>query len=309
MNSRALWYVAPERAELRDEELPSPGTDQVQVRARFSAISRGTERLVYQGRVPESEHARMRAPFQSGSFPFPVKYGYASVGVCEGQGVFCLHPHQTRYVVPRAGVFEVPPDVPLARAVLAANMETALNAVWDAEVRAGDRVCVIGAGVVGALCAYLAARHPGCVVDVIDLDATRGPLVEALGARFRARQEYDVVLHASGQPAGLARALELAGFEARVVELSWYGDRSVELSLGGAFHARRLQIVSSQVGTVARRGWTHRRRLELALSLLADPALDLLFGADVAFSCLPEALPGVFAGGAQCTRVVYPEDE
>ncbi|HEX5660128.1 MAG TPA: zinc-binding alcohol dehydrogenase [Polyangiales bacterium] len=312
MFTRALWYTGPGQAELRTESLPIPGTEQVQVQARFSAISRGTEGLVFRGQIPASEHERMRAPFQDGSFPFPVKYGYASVGQSEGRDVFCLYPHQAHYVVPRAATIAVPADVPPERAVLAANMETALNAIWDASLGAGDRVCVIGAGVVGALCAYLAARHPGCEVDVIELDAARGPIVEALGARLRTRDEYDVVLHASGQPEGLATALSLAGFEARIVELSWYGAREVALPLGGAFHARRLQIVSSQVGHVAparRARWTHRRRLEKALSLLADPVLDVLFGEDVAFACLPDALAGVFGGGSPCTRVIYSEDE
>lgn len=312
MIASALWYTGPGRAELRDEVLPSPSGEQVLVEARYSALSRGTERLVYEGRVPASEHARMRAPFQDGSFPFPVKYGYASVGESEGRAVFCLHPHQSRYLVPRGALVPLPQGVPLARAVLAANMETALNALWDAELAAGDRVCVIGAGLVGALCAYLCARHPGCEVDVVDPDPTRAPIVEVLGARVRTRDDYDLVLHASGHPAGLATALAVAGFEARIVELSWYGQQQVTLPLGEAFHARRLQIVSSQVGQLpaTRRGrWSHRRRLELALSLLADPALDILFGEEVVFSCLPSALAGVFAGGAQCTRVVYPEAE
>jgi threonine dehydrogenase-like Zn-dependent dehydrogenase len=308
MITRALWYTGPGRAELREELLAAPGPGQVLVRAHFSAISRGTERLVALGEVPASEHKRMRAPFQSGDFPFPVKYGYASVGRSAGRDVFCLHPHQAAYVVPLEAVVPVPQGVPAARAVLAANMETALNAIWDAGLGAGDRVCVIGAGVVGSLCAYLGARHPGCEVDVLDPDANRGPIVEALGACFRRRDEYDVVLHASGQPSGLATALEVAGLEARILELSWYGEREVALPLGRAFHARRLQIVSSQVGQLPasrRARWTHRRRLEKALELLADPALDVLFGEDVAFACLPDALAGVFAGPAQCTRVVY----
>ncbi|MET0287176.1 MAG: zinc-binding alcohol dehydrogenase [Polyangiales bacterium] len=310
MLARALWYTGPGQAELRTQSVPPAGTDQTRILTCFSAISRGTERLVFTGRVPVSEHGRMRAPFQEGSFPFPVKYGYASVGRVQGSAehVFCLHPHQTEYVVPREAAIPVPAEVPPERAVLAANMETALNAVWDARLAAGDRVCVIGAGVVGALCAYLAARHPGCEVDVIDPDPSRAHVIHTLGAQARTRDEYDVVLHASGSASGLALALELAGFEARIVELSWYGEAQVTLPLGGAFHARRLQLVSSQVGTLPaerRARWTHRRRLELALALLADTRLDVLFGEDVAFDCLPDALPGVFGGSAHCTRVVY----
>jgi threonine dehydrogenase-like Zn-dependent dehydrogenase len=310
MLASALWYIQPGQAELRAEPLPTPGPAETRILTCFSAISRGTEGLVFAGRVPRSEYERMRAPFQAGTFPFPVKYGYASVGRLEGspQHVFCLHPHQSHYVVPREAAIPVPPEVPPARAVLAANMETALNAVWDARLAAGDRVCVIGAGVVGALCAYLAARHPGCEVDVIDPDPSRDEVVRSLGAQPRRGDEYDVVLHASGSPAGLRVALEVAGFEARIVELSWYGEAEVSLPLGGAFHARRLQLVSSQVGTLPsgrRARWTHRRRLEKALALLADPTLEVLFGPDVAFARLPAALAGVFAGSARCTRVVY----
>jgi threonine dehydrogenase-like Zn-dependent dehydrogenase len=314
MEALSLWYTGREQAELRRETLAPRARDQLRIHTRFSAISRGTERLVYQGRVPESEHPRMRAPFQEGTFPFPVKYGYANVGRIEGSGeeVFCLYPHQTVFDVPSAALIALPADVPAARAVLAANMETALNAIWDAQLHAGDRVCVIGAGVVGALCAYLAARHPGCEVDVIEPDQARHAAVQAFGATVQTREDYDVVLHASGHPAGLTTALAIAGFEARIVELSWYGDLQVVAPLGAAFHARRLQLVSSQVGHVAaaqRARWTHRRRLGKAIALLADPALDLLFGEDVAFARLPSALAGVFAGSAHCTRVVYPEND
>ena len=317
----ALWVVASGRAELRHESLPVPGPDDVLIATRYSGISRGTERLVFEGRVPPSEHVRMRAPFQAGAFSFPVKYGYASVGrVLEGppallgRDVFCLYPHQSGYVVPAAHVFVVPESVPSARAVLAANMETAINAIWDAELRAGDRVAVVGAGVVGCLVAYLAARHPGTDVCVVDADPRKHDIVTRLGARFAlpdaAPRACDVVLHASGAAAGLTTALAAAGLEARVVELSWYGDRQVTLSLGADFHAQRLSVRSSQVGRLppmqAPR-WTHRRRLELALSLLSDARLDALITDECALEDAPAMLrqladPTRFA---LCARVVY----
>jgi len=320
-SAQALWITQAERAELRDEPLPAAGAEQVCVRALFSAISRGTERLVFQGRVPESEHQRMRAPFQDGDFPFPVKYGYASVGTVEagpaallGREVFCLYPHQTHYVVPSASVLPLPPGVPAARAVLAANMETALNAIWDAELCAGDRVLVVGAGVVGCLVAYLAARHPGTEVSVLDVDPRRARIVEQLGARFvddaSAPTDNDVVLHASGGAGGLARALALAALEARVVELSWYGAQLVPLALGAGFHAQRLTLRSSQVGRLpashAAR-WSHQRRLALALRLLADPLLDGLISSDTPFASAPERLAAIFApeAGELCARLVY----
>jgi 2-desacetyl-2-hydroxyethyl bacteriochlorophyllide A dehydrogenase len=321
-SARTLWVTAAERAEIRAERLPERGEHDLLVRALYSGISRGTERLVYRGRVPASEYQRMRAPHQKGDFPYPVAYGYASVGrVAEGprawlgREVFSLYPHQTAYVLPQHDVLPLPPGLPGARAVLAANMETALNALWDAELAAGDRVCVVGAGVVGCLVSYLAARHPGTDVSVLDVDPRRAGLVAQLGARFvtaeSAPRDCDVVLHASGAPAGLVSALELAGDEARVIELSWYGDQPVTLPLGADFHVRRLTLRSSQVGRLPPRRaprWTHRRRLALALELLKDPALDALIGSECPFDDAPARLPALFAelSGELCLRLTYP---
>ena len=319
--ARAFWIVGPGRGELRDEALPARGDGDVLVATRYSGISRGTESLVLAGRVPPSEHQRMRAPHQAGDFPFPVKYGYASVGrVLEGEhagrDVFCLYPHQSRYVVPAADVLPLPDGVPAARAVLAANLETALNGLWDAALRLGDRVAVVGGGVVGCLAAYLAARVPGCDVELVDVAPARAPVAAALGLRFalpaEARPDADLVIHASGDPAGLTTALALAGHEATVLELSWYGDRAVTVPLGGAFHARRLTLRSSQVGglpAAQRARWSHRRRLGLALSLLADPALDVLIDGESDFAELPSLLPRLAATPSLCHRLRYPVSE
>ena len=300
-STEAFWVIAPGRGEIRREALRDPGPGEVLVRALYSAVSRGTESLVWRAEVPESEFQRMRAPFQEGEFPFPVKYGYASVGVVEsgdpalvGRTVFCLYPHQTRYVVPAGAVTPLPEGLPAARAVLAANVETALNAVWDAAPGPGDRITVIGAGVVGALVAFLCARIPGTDVELLDVDPARGALAALLGCRFRppeqASGERDLLIHASGHPAGLRTALRLAGAEATVVELSWYGTRAVELPLGGAFHSRRLTLKSSQVGRlppgrVPR--WDSRRRLQTALELLRDARLDALLNDEGPFHQLP----------------------
>lgn len=303
-SARAFWIAAPGRGELRGEAPAEPRAGEVGVRALYSGVSRGTEALVFAGHVPASEFQRMRCPFQSGEFPAPVKYGYASVGEVTagppeliGQVVFCLHPHQERYVVPCDAVYPLPPAVPAHRAVLAANLETALNGVWDAGIAPGDRVSVIGAGSVGCLVAWLARRVIGCEVELIDINSGRATVAHALGASFAEPDEAcgnaDVVVHASGSPQGLALGLRLAGFEASVLELSWYGDRPVTLALGEAFHSRRLTLKSSQVGAVAERKrarWPSRRRLELALSLLADPALDVLINSEGVFEALPETL-------------------
>ena len=317
--ARAFWVAAPGRGEIRAEHLPAAGEGDAVVRTLYSGISRGTESLVFGGHVPPSEYLRMRAPFQEGQFPGPVKFGYSSVGMVEagpaglaGQTVFCLYPHQTRYVVPATALELVPPGVPPARAVLAANLETALNGLWDAELKLGDHLAVVGGGTVGCLVAWLAARVPGCQVELIDLSQARAATAAALGVRFAtpgaAAPEADCVVHASGSAEGLRTALSLAGPEATVVELSWFGDREVPVLLGGAFHARRLTLRSSQVGQLnpaQRPRWTRRRRLALALELLADPRLDALISGETPFDGLPDQMARLAAGDALCHRIRY----
>ncbi len=319
--ARAFWISSPGQGELRDEALPAPGPDEVLVQTRFSAVSRGTESLVFNGRVPESEYERMRCPFQTGAFPGPLKYGYASVGVVRegfadllGRAVFCLFPHQTAYVVPARAVTLVPDNVPLERAVLAANLETAVNAIWDAEPRLGDRVTVVGAGVLGCLCAYLLSRQLGIEVELVDVNPERIAIARHFGVEFSlpdaARGERDLVLHTSATETGLRRALELAAPEATVLELSWFGDGEPRLPLGRAFHQRRLALRASQVGTIsprARARFDFRARLALALQLCADPALDALFAGESQFESLPALMPQLCAPGASvlCQRLAY----
>lgn len=315
--ARALWIESAGRAALRSEPLPELGPEQVEVEATFSGISRGTESLVFRGQVPAELHASMRCPHQAGELSFPVKYGYCSVGrvsagaAQHGQKVFCLYPHQDRYVVAARDVVPIPEAVPERRAVLAANMETAINGLWDAAPALGQRVAVIGAGAVGLLCASLLRQFPGIELEVVDVAPEKDAVARALGLTpvrpARAARECDLVLHASGSPEGLALALELAGFEASIIELSWYGTKSVPLALGGRFHNSRLRIQSSQVGHVAasqRPRWSYRRRMELALRLLADPAYDALLGEPVAFEALPEALPGLLSAASSVTSVI-----
>jgi NADPH:quinone reductase-like Zn-dependent oxidoreductase len=322
MDADALWYVGTGQAEIRREIVDEPRQGEALVRALYSAISRGTERLVFAGRVPESEFSRMRAPLMGGAFPFPVKYGYATVGRVErgpaewlGRNVFALHPHQSIFTLPAEAVVLAPDGVPPARAALAANMETALNAVWDAAPAPADRIAVVGGGVVGSLVAWLCGRLPGAKVTLIDIEPSRALLARALGVGFaapaQAPRDCDLVVHASGTGAGLATAIDLAGDEARVLELSWYGAGEVAVPLGGAFHSRRLQLISSQVGRVApshRPRWTHQRRLAAALDLLADSRLDALLAPAVGFHELPARLPEILkpASGALCPLVVYP---
>lgn len=307
--ARALWYTAPGKAELRIEQLPRLAPGQVIVKTLFSAISRGTERLVYSGQIADSERQRMRAPLQAGDFPFPVKYGYSAAGIVisgpddlVGQTVFCLHPHQDYFIAPASILVPVPEYIPARRATLAANMETALNAHWDAGTGPGDRILIIGAGVVGMLVASLAVGIPGAQVTVTDIDPRRRDVAEAIGAEFvrpeDAPGEADIVFHTSATAAGLELAISKAGFEGTIVELSWYGNSPVSVNLGGEFHSRRLKIVSSQVGHVSasrRARKTHRNRLETAIKLLSNPALDRLVDDEVAFEKIIEVLPKVFS--------------
>jgi len=321
--ARAFWLRSPDHGEIRDVELPAPGEGEVLVRTLWSGVSRGTETLVFRGGVPVSQYAAMRAPFQEGDFPGPVKYGYLNVGVVEegpdalvGRTVFCLYPHQTRYVVPVGAVTPVPDSVPAERAVLAGTVETAVNALWDASPLAGDRIAVVGGGMIGCSVAALIARFPGVRVQLVDADPGRAKTAEALGVDFALPQdalgECDLVVHASATEAGLARSLELLTAEGTVIELSWYGDRRISLPLGEAFHSRRLTVRSSQVGTVspsARPGRTYADRLALALDLLAEPALDALITGESDFEELPDVLPKLASGEipALCHRVRYPD--
>jgi threonine dehydrogenase-like Zn-dependent dehydrogenase len=307
----ALWYVSPGECRLNAVALPSAGPEDCRVTSLWSGISRGTEKLVLEGRVPASEYERMRAPFQEGSFPFPVKYGYCAVGRVDsgpsdllGRLVFCLHPHQERFVAPRAWLVPVPDGVPPRRAVLAANMETALNAHWDAGSGPADRIVIVGGGVLGLLAGWLAARLPGAEVTLVDVEASRRAVAEALGLRFAspdaAPRDADLVFHASASAAGLATAIDCAGLEARIVEMSWYGEGTVPAPLGGAFHARRLRLVASQVGTVSpsrRPRWDHARRARAAMALLADDRLDALITREIPFRDAPAQVPAVLAHG------------
>jgi threonine dehydrogenase-like Zn-dependent dehydrogenase len=365
--ARALWYVAPDRIELRDEILPKPAENEVLVATSFSGVSRGTERLVMAGKVDRGEWERMRAPLQAGDFPFPVKYGYCATGIVEagdkqliGKPVFVLHPHQDRFVAPASMATPIPDGVSLRRATLAANMETALNGLWDSGAGPADRIVVVGGGIVGLLVGYLAARLPGAEVMLVDVAEERRAIAETLGMRFYSPTpatgggkdlrtvgwveppcetqhsrvvpkvvgppssaqpttpsqdlislasggegipaNADVVFHTSATAPGLATAIAAAGFEATIVELSWYGEGTIPVPLGGAFHSRRLKLISSQVGQVAtsrRARWDYRRRLTAALALLKDDRLDALLTEEIAFADAPVKLPGLLAAGAR----------
>jgi threonine dehydrogenase-like Zn-dependent dehydrogenase len=320
-DAHAFWLREPGVGEIRPAPLREPGPGDVLVRTLRSGVSRGTETLVFRGGVPVSQYAAMRAPFQDGDFPGPVKYGYLSVGVVEqgppqlrGRTVFCLYPHQTAYVVPAQAVVVVPDDVPPARAVLAGTVETAVNALWDGGPLLGDRITVVGAGMVGCSVARLLTRIPGVQVTLVDIDAARADVAAALGVGFAlpadAGDGRDLVVHTSATSAGLQQSLDLLAPEGTVIDLSWYGDAEIRLSLGGAFHSGRLGIRASQVGVVAaaRRGRrTAAERLALALDLLRDPAFDALITGVSRFDELPDVMARLAGGSlpALCHTLTY----
>ncbi len=315
--ARSFWTVRAGQGELRSETLLCHDEEErLLVRTLASGVSRGTEALVFNGRVPPSQHEAMRAPLMAGAFPFPVKYGYSAVGrTRDSRRVFVLHPHQDVFLAPSAMCVPVPDDVPTNRAVLAANMETALNVAWDAAALPGERILVIGAGVVGLLIASLLARIPAVVVVVVDVDAARERLVQQFGCRFAAPADapggQDLVVHASATEAGLRLALDRAAVEARIVEASWFGDFAPSVPLGEAFHSRRLRVIASQVGAIApamRGRRSHAERLSLALELLADDRYDALLDGPTRFEDMPAAMPRILAPGGLCHVISYGAD-
>jgi threonine dehydrogenase-like Zn-dependent dehydrogenase len=312
-DGRAFWTVAPGRGAILPVSSHSPRQDEVWVRTAATGVSRGTEALVFAGRVPPSQYQAMRAPLMEGEFPFPVKYGYSAVGrMDDGSRVFVLHPHQDRFLAPASMCIRIPDTVPTNRAVLAANMETALNILWDAGPLAGERVLVIGAGVVGLLASSLLARIPGARVTVVDINRQREAVARSFGCDFalpeNAPSEQELVVHVSGSEPGLRLALECAGFEVRIVEASWFGDAAPALPLGEAFHSRRLRLIASQVGAVApamRGRRSHSERLAMALELLADTRYDALLEGPTRFEDMVEAMPRILAPGGLCHVITY----
>ncbi|HZN37407.1 MAG TPA: zinc-binding alcohol dehydrogenase [Planctomycetota bacterium] len=319
--SLAYWVDTAGQGALHAVELPHPGDTDVDLQTQFSGISPGTERLVGLGQVPSGSASAMACRGMRGSFALPILYGYSLVGVVrggalDGQRAFVMHPHQQRVIVPRATLVMLPADVPSPRGTLLPNLETALNATWDAELRAGERIAVIGGGAVGLLVAFvLSSTHRGEVV-LVEAEAARRqfaarlPWVRAAVAPEElAPGTFAVAFHATGTSHGLQLAIDALSFEGRVIELSWYGTKTVELRLGGTFHSERKRIVASQVGTVAA---SHREagfgaRTAAVLQLLRDARLDALLQTPIAFARLPEFFARLYRGEQSdpCPLVVY----
>lgn len=308
MIPRALWIAEAGRAELREEALTPLEDGWCRVDAIYSAVSPGTERLVANGRVPEEIADVMRCPYMDGSFAFPLKYGYSMVGrVSEGPEdvrgrlVHVLHPHQSRFDVRVGDVRFVPDAISPDRATLASNLETAVTALWDSRIVAGERALVIGFGIVGSLVARLLSRVPGVEVDVLDRDASKRHLATRLGfaAIDEPRADYDVAFGASGSPDEVQTAIDAVGVEGRIVELSWLGMRESRVLLGGSFHSGRKQLVASQVSNIPpylRGRWDHARRTRLVFSLLRDPVFDRHITRTIAFDEMPRFIEELCGG-------------
>ncbi|MFF1828307.1 zinc-binding alcohol dehydrogenase [Paenarthrobacter sp. NPDC058040] len=322
--AEAYWITANGHGELRREELPVPRESEALVRTLYSGVSRGTERVVHGGHVPQRVAERMHAPHQEGDFPGPVKYGYLNVGVVEqgptewvGRTVFSLHPHQDYYVVPTSQLTEIPKNVPARRAVLTGIVEVAVNALWEAGPRLGDRVAVVGGGLVGGALATLLRKFPLGRLQLVDADPEKEKLAQTLGIDFalpeNAQNDCDIVFHCSATDEGLKLSLQLAGDDSDVIELSWFADKEVTLPLGEDFHARRLSIRSSQVGAVAlprRHRRTTAQRLETAAEALKDPLFDTFLTSECLFRNLPATLATLLERpGGFCHVVAYPKPE
>lgn len=297
----ALWHLSETHSEIR--QIPSVLflEGYCEIKALYSLISTGTERLVASGKVPEELHASMQVPYMEGSFSLPVKYGYSLVGeVVDGPEnlkrkiVHLLHPHQDYCVVLAEDVFVIPREIPSQRAILASNLETALNALWDSGVSAGDKVMVAGFGIIGSLVVRLLTLMPAVQVMVIDTDPNRKKLAETMGFSTAHAEEldadFDLAFHCSGHETGLQTCIDKAGPEGKVIEMSWYGNKPVTLNLGGTFHSQRKSIISSQVSSLPaskQARWNFYRRKQVVFELLKNPAFDQHIAATIAFQELP----------------------
>ena len=315
----SVWFTSPRTVELRASSVAVPARGEVRIQTLFSGISHGSEMTVYRGDVPASLSLDATLPTLQGTFEFPVKYGYASVGrvidfgadvtgVLEGDLVFAFNPHETCYTVPAGVVIKLPRELNPRIGIFTANVETALNALLDATPRLGERVLVIGQGVVGLLITQLVRRAGASLVITSDLHESRRQLSQLAGAdvtldpsteRITERVHAltggvgaDVVIEASGEPRVLDEAIGAAAQEGRVVIVSWYGTKRADLGLGSDFHRKRLMLKSSQVSnldpSLAPR-WTIARRRELAVGYLSELLLDKLITRVLPFERAAEA--------------------
>jgi 2-desacetyl-2-hydroxyethyl bacteriochlorophyllide A dehydrogenase len=285
---QALYFESPRQISVREEEIPPLEAHQALVRTTLSAISAGTEMLLYRGQFPQDMALDASIASLENQDGYPIKYGYAAVGVVEqvgkgldsawlGKRVFSFQPHHSYFVAGPDDVFIVPPEIPNEDAVFLPNMETAVNLVMDARPLIGERVIIFGQGIVGLLTTALLRQFPLEKLVVVDPVPMRREAALALGVDAAHAPEtfdesdFDLALELSGAPVALNAALEKVGYGGRIVVGSWYGQKPVSLDLGGRFHRDRIQIVSSQVSTIAplfSARWDKPRRLAQAWQML-----------------------------------------
>jgi len=296
---QALWHINPVSSDILRSE-PEIQKNQCLLQSKYSLISVGTERTVSMGKVPVDLHDSMAVPYMKGAFSFPVKYGYSLVGKVlkgpsewMGRNVHLMHPHQDYCYSNLSDLFILPPTIPLKRATLISNMETAVNAIWDSQVSIGDRVVVVGFGLIGSLVALIVRQIPGVEVQVVEIDKSRQQVARSLGFGVSdscKKNHFDMAFHASGSATGLQNAIDAVGLEGPIIELSWYGNRKVDISLGTTFHSLRKQLISSQVSFIPstkQSGWDFKRRKKTVLNLLHNPVFDHLLDTEVPFKESP----------------------
>lgn len=343
IRNEALYFTAPRQVALRREPCPAPGPGQVRVRTRLSAISPGTEMLLYRGQMPSSLPADEALEALAGPLAYPLKYGYAAVGqvtdlgpgvpeAWAGRWVFAFQPHQTCFVATVASLHPVPTDIPPERAAFLPNMETAVNFLLDGAPLIGERVAVLGQGVVGLLTTALLARFPLAALVAFDRYPLRRETARALGAtlaldpaapdaleaarvHLAAHDRYagaDLTYELSGNPAALNLALALTGFAGRVVIGSWYGTKRAALDLGGRFHRSRIRLLSSQVTTLAPEHtgrWDKARRLALAWEMLRTFPAERLITHRIPFAQAAQAYRLLDAQPDRAIQVILTYDD
>jgi len=298
MRTNTLWHLSKSQSAILSINQTKRKETDVEIKSLYSLISTGTERLVAAGQVPISLHQKMRVPYMKGHFTFPLKYGYSLVGEVQSEGawqgqlVHLMHPHQDRLWVEEAALTLIPKGLSPKVATLASNMETALNAVWDSQVTVGDRVVIIGFGMIGALVTRLLSLLPAVQVYVVEVNEYRQELVQEMGFNLlpKGMQDFDCSFHTSASSSGLQQAIDLVGEEGTIIELSWYGARETTVQLGGNFHYQRKRIISSQVGQISSTKiarWTYKRRKKLVFDLLKNPVFEAHLTQELSLSEAP----------------------
>lgn len=299
--AKALWHLSDSSSVIKATKLPAENSNSCIVKTAYSLISTGTERLVSLGLVPESLHSQMKVPYMQGKFSFPLTYGYSMVGrvISEqstlfGKLVHFMHPHQDICHVEASSLFEIPENIPATRAGLASNVETALNAIWDSGLSIGDRTLVCGFGMIGALVARLLSFMPGVEVQVLEIDPGRKKKAKEMGFEVvenPEQEQYDLAFHTSASAGGLQKCIDSVGLEGKIIELSWYGTKSIALQLGGSFHRNRKQLISSQVSIIPKQKsarWDYKRRKETVFELLKNDIFDQHISHIIPFEDTPD---------------------